>query len=94
MMKELFTTPFISGFLDNVMDLNLDLGDYIVILAGIIIVAIVDLRMEKNPDLLTNVPQLSTPRRWAIYYSLIIAIALLGAYGAGYDPVDLIYAGF
>ena len=94
MMKELFTTPFISGFLANVMDLNLDLGDYIVILAGIIIVAIVDLRMEKDPDLLTNVPQLSTPRRWAIYYSLIIAIALLGAYGAGYDPVDLIYAGF
>ena len=43
---------------------------------------------------LENIPKLSTPKRWAIYYALILAIVIFGAYGAGYQPADLIYAGF
>ena len=34
------------------------------------------------------------PVKWTAYYALILAILVLGAYGAGYQAVDLIYAGF
>lgn len=96
--KEMMRNLFISDFFRNIelhnMNLGLDSGDYTICLLGIIVVAIVDLMLEKNPDLLDSVPDLPLKKRWTIYYALILAIVWFGAYGAGYQPVDLIYAGF
>jgi hypothetical protein len=32
--------------------------------------------------------------RWSAFYLLIAAILIFGAYGAGFQAVELIYAGF
>ena len=37
---------------------------------------------------------LRTPYRWAILYSIMIAVILFGAYGPGYDAVAMMYANF
>lgn len=95
MLKNMFVGPFDGGFMaGRILEVGLDVGDYVVVLVGLIIVTIVDIKLEKNPETLENIPSLPTARRWAIYYSLIMAIVIFGAYGAGYQPADLIYAGF
>ncbi|WP_051233757.1 MBOAT family O-acyltransferase [Butyrivibrio sp. NC3005] len=95
MMKNMFTAPYDGDFFSGkIFEIGLDAADYIVAIIGIIIVFAVELKMEKNPEYLENIPKLSTPKRWAIYYALILAIVIFGAYGAGYQPADLIYAGF
>ena len=91
----LFVGPFIPDrIVSNLMSLKLDLGDWFVVLAGIIIVFVVEYFLEKKPDLLEEIPALPIVPRWSIYYATIIAILVFGAYGAGYQTVDLIYAGF
>jgi len=34
------------------------------------------------------------PGKWVICYGLVMAILIFGAYGEGYQMIDLIYAGF
>ena len=57
-------------------------------------VGIVSTLKEKNISIQEKLEGYKTPVRWAVYYALIFLILILGAYGNGYQPVDLIYAGF
>ncbi len=91
----IFTTDFAGGlFSGKLIDMGLSNEDLIVALIGMVIVFIVDNILEKKPDFITNIPTLDRPKRWAIYYFIIIVIVVFGAYGEAYRPVDLIYAGF
>lgn len=73
---------------------GLDVADYIVIAAGCVVVAIVGTLKERNLLGEVGVRRLQLPVRWAVYYGLILAVVIFGAYGTGYQQVDLIYAGF
>ena len=61
---------------------------------GILVVLIYDICQEKHliPD--GRLGRWETPVRWTLYYALIFAVFIFGAYGAGYQKVDMIYAGF
>jgi len=82
--------PFFDG---SLLKLGLDLSDYIVLLAGLIVLTIVSVsqargsvrrQLEKKPVLV----------RYAAYYALILSILVLGAYGVGYDSSQFIYNQF
>ncbi len=76
------------------LSFGLDNGDYAVIVAGCVVVAIVGMLKERKLLGDMGLTKLRLPVRWAVYYSLILAVVIFGAYGTGYQQVDLIYAGF
>ena len=78
----------------TLLTLGLDRADLLAAVCGIAVVAAVDFIREK--DLLRGKPVEKWPvaARWTVYYALILAVVIFGAYGIGYQAVDLIYAGF
>ena len=92
----MFTSIFTDFIPENIGSISLGIGyaDVFAIVLGCVLVGIVSTLKEKNIDLKEKLSTLKTPVRWAVYYALIFMIIILGAYGTGYQPVDLIYAGF
>ena len=76
------------------MSVGLDRLDYFVVIAGCIVVAVVGIIKEKKLLGEEGIQKLWLPVRWTLYYALIFAVLILGAYGMGYQQVDMIYAGF
>ena len=74
--------------------LGLDLADYLVVFAGCLAVGAAGFFKERQTDIVVRLENTKLPVRWACYYALILAVVLFGAYGIGYQKVDLIYAGF
>ena len=74
--------------------LGLDQGDYLAITAACAVVLVVGIIKEKQLLGEDGLLKLRRPVRWCIYYGLIFSVVIFGAYGTGYQPVDLIYAGF
>ncbi|MDO5455320.1 MAG: MBOAT family O-acyltransferase [Eubacteriales bacterium] len=69
-------------------------GDVVAIVVGSIIVWIVGFAKESGIDVRGKILGARLPAKWCVYYAIIFAILIFGAYGTGYQPVDLIYAGF
>ena len=74
--------------------MGLDIGDFQAVVFGVGIVALIGYLRERNMisnDTLVKMPIIS---RSILYSFLILSIVIFGAYGYGYQQVDLIYAGF
>ncbi len=69
-------------------------GDVVAIVAGCIVVWCVGFAKEHGVDVKGKILHAATPARWCVFYAIIFLILIFGAYGTGYQPVDLIYAGF
>lgn len=96
---QMFVSIFRNFELEKLWDgtlltLGLDKADFIVIFAGCLVVGIVGLIKEKDIAVGERLAQFRLPVRWLVYYSLILAVVIFGAYGVGYQQVELIYAGF
>lgn len=91
MFKEFSLRPLYDGTLLN---FGLDKADLGVIVIGCAIVAIVGFCREHGLIRRQSIGEFNLPVRWAAYYALILAVVIFGAYGIGYQQVDLIYAGF
>ena len=95
MFKSIFKDFEFSQLFDGtLLHMGLDSADFAIIGLGCVVVAIVGSFKERNLLGDEGLHKLKTPLRWAIYYALIIAVIVFGAYGVGYQQVDLIYAGF
>lgn len=76
------------------LTLGLGRADYAAIFSACIVVGIVGFLRERNIAIIPKIQRMRLPVRWAVFYCLILAVIIFGAYGAGYQPADLIYAGF
>ncbi len=78
----------------NAMDFGLDNYDILLSMAGIFIVLMVDIIHEKGISIRDKIASCRLPVRWGFWYAVIFFIIILGAYGAGYTVVDMIYAAY
>ena len=99
LFSHLFTGSFFPkrGVWDILTDqraILLEKADYLAILFGIVVILIIDICREKELGLKEKILQGPVLIRWSVFYLLIAAILIFGAYGAGFQAVELIYAGF
>ena len=76
------------------LKLGLDQADYLAVAVGCVVVLVVGIIKEKLGTEVVCLRKMCLPLRWAVYYGLIFSVVIFGAYGVGYQKVDLIYAGF
>ncbi len=95
MFKKIFTDfSFDSLKMGTIFKLGCDRADFTIIILALIIIFIVGLLKEKGINVRELIAKQNIFVRWTLYYLLIIAIVIFGAYGFGYAPVDPIYANF
>lgn len=82
------------GSSTTLLQLGLDGKDYIILVISIIALFVIGTLREKKINIREKLSNKNIFIRWAVYYLLIFAIFIFGAYGAGYVPVDPIYADF
>ena len=93
MLKIMITKLFVVGK-NEFYNFGLDMFDVSLVFIGLFIVLIISILKEKNINVREKIANKNIAFRWIIYYLLILAIIILGAYGPGYSPVDPIYADF
>lgn len=74
--------------------LGLDVKDYIIILAGILVLFVMGIVNEKNICVRDKIMNLKFPIRFVLLLLFILLIVFIGAYGENYGVQDLIYANF
>ncbi|MCI9478838.1 MAG: MBOAT family protein [Lachnospiraceae bacterium] len=95
MFARLFVDFDLSKLWDgSLLNLGLGKGDFCVVFLGCLVVAFVGHGRERGVLSFKKLQGFPLPFRWSLYYGLILSVILLGAYGEGYQVVDLIYAGF
>ena len=94
MLGEMITNMNLSILFDgSLLNIGLTLIDYIILIIGVIFMFLVS-HSKKNGSVREQIDQKNVVVKFAIYYVLIFAIILLGAYGIGYDASSFIYNQF
>ena len=74
--------------------LELDMGDYVILVLGTGIIFLVSLLQEKGVDIRARISRLPFVVKFIAFILAAFVIIVFGAYGDGYGVVDLIYANF
>lgn len=78
----------------SLLKLGLSNKDFTVVLFGLTAVLIVGILHEKGIAIRERIAGWNIAVRWGFLYAAIVIVIIFGAYGAGYIPAKLIYAGF
>lgn len=74
--------------------LTIDGKDFLIVGITLVIIFVISLLNERGICVREKLKEMPLVLRWAILYLLIFYIITFGAYGAGYIPVDPMYANF
>jgi Predicted membrane protein involved in D-alanine export len=95
MLKKIFTDFTFNTIVEKTFfSFGADLYDYIIVAIVLAVIFFIELRQEKGLSIRERISTKPVVERFAVYYALIMAIVIFGAYGTGYVPVDPIYASF
>lgn len=88
------SSGYSSSAVHSLLKLGLDQQDLVVLAIGAATFFIVGLVQEKGISVRMAVGRWPLPLRWSVYMTALFTLIIFGAYGAGYIPPNLIYAGF
>lgn len=77
----------------ELLDLGMSMQDYIIVLAGVIVMFLVSLA-ERNGSVREKISKQAYIIRYAVFVILLFSVILLGSYGVGYDAQQFIYNQF
>lgn len=78
----------------DILNVGLDLYDFLLLIIGVVILFLVGLYKEKEHRIREELAQSNIVFRWMVYYGLIFALLIFGAYGSHYATTGFIYAQF
>ena len=84
---------YASVFTKGMWNIGLSAADYIVLLAGVIIMFIVSL-LERRCPVRERLAQKSYIIRYTVFLVIFLMIAVFGIYGIGYESSQFIYNQF
>lgn len=76
------------------LTLGVSWKDYLVAGLGLVVVLIVGILHERGIHIRERVARWQVGWRWCFYYLALFSVLILGVYGMGHTPAELIYAGF
>ncbi len=94
MIKKIVTDFNVAAFKNEVFALGMDIKDFAIVALALIFILVISILKEKGKNIREDISKKPIYVRWTLYYALILAIIVFGAYGAGYLPVDPIYVDF
>lgn len=95
MLKRMLTGFSLNAVVKgNLFTTGMDRADFGIAAVSVLLVFAVSLMHERGISVREKLGAAPLPVRWAAYYALILFVVIFGAYGAGYIPVDPIYANF
>ncbi|WP_313577421.1 MBOAT family O-acyltransferase [Lacrimispora sp.] len=95
MFRSIFTGFHWSAVTDgSLLKLGMSLPDFIAVFFGFLAVYTVGVFHERGISIREGISGWNTFARWSFLYAAILLVIVLGAYGDGYIPAKLIYAGF
>ena len=91
-----FTDQNLSVGLSQISSLGLGNKEYLLILAGIVLVFIVSLIQERNDK--TTIRELLDKKpfalRWLAVFAGVVTVVVFGVYGSGFNAADFVYMQF
>ncbi|MEG2080748.1 MAG: MBOAT family protein [Oscillospiraceae bacterium] len=84
-------SPIFNG---TVLKLGIDKYDFLVLAISVVFLLIVNILEEKGHHIIEELSSKNIVIRWSVYFAVIFAMIIFGAYGNGYGPVDFIYSQF
>ena len=95
MFRSIFAGAEVQKLTDGtIQGFGFSRADFLAVICGTIVVFLTELVFDRKKLDEEWILRIRTPLRWCVFYSLFFTVSVFGAYGTGYQPVDLIYAGF
>lgn len=95
MMRKIMTDFSLAPFRDGtVFRTGMDAADFGIVLAVLAVIFMISLLQEKGLSVRDRILHAPAGVRIGVLCLLVMTTVIFGAYGAGYVPVDPIYAGF
>ena len=91
MIGSVFTTFNYSELFNNILNLGLNLANYIVLIISVILLIIYDLKREKINSKLKS---LKTEHKLILFAGLVWVVLIFGMYGIGFNASEFIYNKF